>query len=280
MDEDSRQGRHSTSPWYASKDQQGASTLGNIDSLRPDQPRRWYQGSSDGTATDIQQQELPCTDPCKSITKIIGTKSTRSRTTSQPHIAEPPGGQKESETRTDTVQDAKAWAMSTRDTIEPARKESYESSRHEAIKAGFDQGMLKDAVGSMLHKANYEIFEDGMESGFSDSLNRIIKSHGIAAINTLERMMYADSVNPQTAAEALIWVGRMEDGDTQQVRLAMLEHALESRNACIRDAASIGIGAMDDPAAMDSLQKAINREQCCLLRQNLKDTLEQLKGAR
>ena len=37
---------------------------------------------------------------------------------------------------------------------------------------------------------------------------------------------------------------------------------------------------MDDPADMGSVRKAIDREQCVLLRQNLRGTLEQLKDAR
>ena len=40
------------------------------------------------------------------------------------------------------------------------------------------------------------------------------------------------------------------------------------------------LGTMDDPADMGSVRKAVDREQCVLLRQNLKGTLEQLKDAR
>ena len=140
--------------------------------------------------------------------------------------------------------------------------------------------MLADTLHKLFRSANDEVFEDGMDSRFSNSLIRIIRTHGIAAVDALDKMICMDSVNPEVAAEALVWVGRMDDEQTHQARLSMLERALESPNVCIRDGSSIGIEAMDDPAAIGSLQKAIDREQCGLLRQNLKDTLEQLKDAR
>ena len=141
-----------------------------------------------------------------------------------------------------------------------------------------DQEMPTDMLRELFRKANYDTFEDGMDSNFSNSLNRIIQDYCITAIDALETIIYAEDVNQEVVAEALISAGRMDDKATQHARLAMLERALESPNVCIRDAASIGIGAMDDPAAIGSLQKAIDREQCGLLLQNLKDTLEQLNG--
>ena len=137
-------------------------------------------------------------------------------------------------------------------------------------------GMLHD----LFRSANYEVFEDGMDSDFSNGLNHIIRDHGTAAVIVLDGMISVDGVNPEVAAEALVWAGRMDDEATHHARLSMLERALESPNVCIRDAASIGIEAMDDPAAIESLQRAINRERCGLLQQNLKDVLIQLQDAR
>lgn len=115
----------------------------------------------------------------------------------------------------------------------------------------------------LFHNANYDVF-DGMDSDFSNSLNRIIQDHGIAVV-VLDEMISADGVNSEVAAEALVWAGRMDGEATHRARLSMLKRALESANVCIRDAASIEIEAMDDPAAIESLQEAINREQCGLL---------------
>ena len=132
----------------------------------------------------------------------------------------------------------------------------------------------------LFRNANDKVFEDGIDSSFNADLNRIVRTHGITAVEALERITRMDGVNPEVAAEALVWAGRMDDETTHSARLSMLERALESSNVCIRDAASIGIGAMDDPAAMDSLRIAIEREQCGLLQQNHRNTWEQLKDTR
>ena len=143
-----------------------------------------------------------------------------------------------------------------------------------------DQEMLADTLRRLFRSVDYEVFEDGMDSDFSNSLIHIIRTHGIVAVGALEEIIYTDGVNPEVAAEALVWVGRMDDEQTHRARLSLMEGALESSNVCIRDGASLGIGAMDDPAAMGSLRNAIGRERCGLLRQNLEATLEQLKDAR
>ena len=148
-----------------------------------------------------------------------------------------------------------------------------------AAASASDREALAGTLRRLFRSANDEVFEDGMGGDFSNSLSLVILDHGVAAVGALNEAICADGVNPEVAAEALIWAGRMDDEATRHARLSMLEHALESPNACIRDAASIGIGAMDDPAAIGSLRKAVDRERCGLLRQNLKDTLEQLNDA-
>lgn len=137
-----------------------------------------------------------------------------------------------------------------------------------------------DILRKLFHDASDEVFEDGMDSYFSANLNRIVQTHGVAAIDALERVIRMDDVNVESIEEALRQVGRMDDGRTHRCRLLLLEHALESPNTCIRDAASIGIEAMNDTAAIESLQRAIDNERHKQLRQNLKDLLAQLQYAR
>ena len=163
---------------------------------------------------------------------------------------------------------------------EPLQRRDDRANWFGVVNLVSNQKMLTDRLRKLLRSASDEVFEDGMDSYFSRGLNRIILAHGIAAIDALESMMYADDMNPEVAAEALVWVGRIDDESTHRARLSTLERALESADVCIRDAASIGIEAMDDPAAIESLQRAINRERCELLRQNLMDVLMQLQDVR
>ena len=145
--------------------------------------------------------------------------------------------------------------------------------------AGFasDPEALVDRLQKLFRDASDETFEDGMDSSFSVNLTRVVRDHGVAAVSVLERVISADDVNVEIAEEALRQVGCMDDAKTHRRRLSLLERALGSPNVRIRDAASIGIEALDDPAAIESLRRAIDNEQHGHLRQNLKDVLAQLQ---
>ena len=68
----------------------------------------------------------------------------------------------------------------------------------------------------------------------------------------------------------------MNDGKTHSARLSLLGHLLESQDLRIRDAASIGIEAMEDPAAIPALKHAIENEQTGWLQRYLEDVMNQL----
>lgn len=148
-----------------------------------------------------------------------------------------------------------------------------------AVKSAFGIAALEDILQKLFYDARDETFEDGMGSFFSTSLIHIVRDHGAAAVRALERMISATDVNVEAAEESLRQMGRMDDEKTHRYRLSLLERALESPNARIRDAASVGIEAMDDPAAIESLQRAIGSELHEQLRQNFTDVLEQLRDA-
>ena len=129
--------------------------------------------------------------------------------------------------------------------------------------------MLVYELHEIFNTARDEIFEDGMDSAFSVKLNRIICTHGVPAIEALERIMCMDSINAAVTEEALRQVGNLDDEGTHNRRLSLLVHALESRDPGIRDAASIGIEFMNDPTAIKSIQKAIDGEKYEHIQQNL-----------
>ena len=116
-----------------------------------------------------------------------------------------------------------------------------------------------------------------MDTAFSDNLNCIIEDYHEVAIGAIKRIIHMNHVNAEVVEEALRQVGNMDDERSHHSRLDLLEEELESSNPRIRDAASIGIEAMDDPRAIESLQKAINDERCEQLRQNFQTVLMQLK---
>ena len=71
----------------------------------------------------------------------------------------------------------------------------------------------------------------------------------------------------------------MEAPRTRRSRLAVLTSSLKSPDPRLRDAASIGLAALDDPAAIEDLRDAVDREAVPQLRHNLTLALDQLQAA-
>lgn len=148
---------------------------------------------------------------------------------------------------------------------------------HEADKPVLRKETLADELRELFRSANDEVFEDGMTSRFSDALHRIIREHGVEAIGMIGTAIRAADTPVKVAGEALRQVGYAGDKKTHSARLSLLESSLESPDVRIRDAASIGIEAMEDPAAIPALKRAIENESAGWLRRYQKDVMSQLK---
>jgi hypothetical protein len=59
--------------------------------------------------------------------------------------------------------------------------------------------------------------------------------------------------------------------------LWLLEKCLESSSIFVRDGAILGIASLDDPFAISAVRKAIEKEACEGLRQNMQAVLQQLE---
>lgn len=119
-----------------------------------------------------------------------------------------------------------------------------------------------------------------MESDFSKELVRLVRHYGNAAIGEIAAAI-VDPANADRAAEALPWLGRVDHPPSHQERLSLLEHCLSSPSILVRDRAALGLAALDDPRALPSLQRAIDRETYPSLREDLEQVCDQLreKGA-
>ncbi len=123
-----------------------------------------------------------------------------------------------------------------------------------------------------------EVFADGMESTFSRKLHAVVRTYGDVAISAINRLMQFERVNAEVAAEALRQIGSTVDPRSLRSRLTLLLYKLESPDPRIRDAASLGIAALDDPAAIGAIRRAIGRERSAVLRRNLQLVLDQLQA--
>ena len=123
-----------------------------------------------------------------------------------------------------------------------------------------------------------EIFEDGMESKFSKDLMDIIKTHGDDAIAELTYFIVYEKASGEVIAEALRWLGMLDDSRTYIFRRWLLERSLHSSSLWIRDGAALGLSFLDDPHAIPFLKEAINRETIDEIRGSLQQVLDQLES--
>ena len=132
----------------------------------------------------------------------------------------------------------------------------------------------------LVWEAVDEVFLDGMESAFSQAVKNVIGGYGDIAVYAIERLLSSQKANAETAGEILRQIGSIEDSSTHRSRLTVLTDQLKSPDPRIRDAASLGLAALDDPTAISDVQTALKRESSPRLRENLKLVLDQLQLTR
>lgn len=139
-----------------------------------------------------------------------------------------------------------------------------------------ESSLLARRVALIFHAAQEERFEDGIESAFSRALVSMIQTHGNAAIATIEQTVASKDVNTEVAEEALRWIASVDQPESHKYRLWLLQGSLRSPSARIRDAAGLGLAAMDHPSAIPPLQEAITKETSPEVREGLQLVLDQL----
>lgn|SRR5574341_618286 len=151
---------------------------------------------------------------------------------------------------------------------------NIESSTSETVDIGF----LVRQANSIFGNAKEEIFEDGMESGFSRNLSDFIVSFGHSAMEAIIPLMLSERTNTEVASEAFRILGRLNHKTTYRDRLWLLERGLYSASARVRDGAILGLAFLNDPLAIAPLKSAIERELNLELRKDMEQILAQLEG--
>lgn len=137
--------------------------------------------------------------------------------------------------------------------------------------------LLRVRIDRLIADAKNEVFVDGMDSTFSRQLHRIIETFGHRAIRALEMAMER-RLNVEVAEELLRQLGYMEDSGTHGGRLNILLQSLKFPDPRVRDAASIGLAAMDDRRALPAVRAAYRNECYALVKDSLKMVVDQLQA--
>lgn len=138
-----------------------------------------------------------------------------------------------------------------------------------------DRGLFEWFV-ELVRDASQETFFDGMDNAFRLQAGQAIEFYGDLAVCALDQAIADSSASVEVIEEALRFLGDLNDQETHYRRLSVLLKALSSSNPRVRDAASVGLASLGDPAAKDSICTAIAREQFDQLRSNLRSALNSL----
>ena len=138
--------------------------------------------------------------------------------------------------------------------------------------------LLVDYFKRLVHDSVDEVFVDGMESALSKGINVAVETFGESAVTAIEKLLGTDGANVEVVGEILRQLGSIEDPWTHYRRLSILTDNLKSTDPRIRDAAAIGIAALDDPAATDAIRGALDQESSLQLQGNLRLVLDQLQA--
>jgi hypothetical protein len=113
------------------------------------------------------------------------------------------------------------------------------------------------AVRSLFRSAYKKDLELGEESRFFAQLSSLLDSFGRAGVEMLHDFIVAGKVSEELAWQTLIFVGEVEHQATRPYRLELLSRSLSSKSHWIRDGATLGLAAVDDVAAANSMETTL-----------------------
>ena len=140
-------------------------------------------------------------------------------------------------------------------------------SNHGESLVAHDSAALAD-LRNLFSKAKEEVFEDGIESAFSRDLEAYIMTHGSGGVNELARLC-KETIGSDAVAEALRYLGQMDDRNTRSSRFRLLTRCLWHSSPVVRDAAAVGLALLEDKAAIPYLRQVAEQEDYAELREDL-----------
>ena len=139
-------------------------------------------------------------------------------------------------------------------------------------------GKLTQELVGYINAARNERFEDGRESRFSERVRKSILSGGTDAVRAWAHALTLKENAYETTEEFLRIIGDIENPDSHEERKEFLTGMLRHRKPAVRDAAGLGLAALDDPSTLPALKEALDLEPEEWVRKGLRQVAEQLAG--
>lgn len=139
-------------------------------------------------------------------------------------------------------------------------------------------GKLTEEFVGYINAARNERFEDGMESRFSQRVRKSILNDGSKAVSAWAHALTLRDDAYETTQEFLRIIGDIKDPDSHDKRREVLTGMLQHGKPTVRDAARLGLAALDDPGTLLAVKEALDAEPEEWVRKGLRQVAEQLAG--
>jgi hypothetical protein len=138
---------------------------------------------------------------------------------------------------------------------------------------------LESSILELLELAELVEFEDGMENTFTRKVAALVAKNSSVAVEMLGTTILGPGVGSEIAAQTLLCLGRIEEDASYLARSWVLQRALFSPSAEVRDAATVGLSSLNDAHAAVSLTRAIEMERIRDLKIDMERVLSYLRSA-
>ena len=125
----------------------------------------------------------------------------------------------------------------------------------------------------LIAVADVDQFEVGIESQFAKGLQELFLIDPTASLEAVKERLLGSSRGAEVAAEMLRWASRQDDSSIRGLVLDTLIAGLSHSSSLVRDAAALGLAAIDETVATFHLERALESETVPELRDDLEDLL-------
>ena len=137
---------------------------------------------------------------------------------------------------------------------------------------------MDERLDHIFWEAQWEQFETGMDSKFSENLQQLYSIDPYMVLQSLIDRTTGDEAGPEVLAEMFTWISRQEALAGLRLSIVdLLSQGLRNSSALVRDAAALGLAFFDENTAKDYIKQAIENEQVPELRRDLQDLVRSLE---
>lgn len=151
----------------------------------------------------------------------------------------------------------------------------------EEVAENASEGLTQSAIAAIeaLERAFRDsvetVFEDGVASDFSQTIQALVRTRPDAAFPWLAQLA-ASGERARQVSEVARWIGELRDQPTAADRRTFLAGALRSPSSVVRDGAVLGLSFLEDPEIVPLLSEAAKREPVPELRRDIESLVDEL----